>query len=99
MVYSPAIHRTVLYGGSSPVDRGTAKSYELGDTWERTGSVWLQKYPAHDPGKRGAHVMVYDSDNGRVLLFGGHAGTTAFNDTWAYQNGDWTQINTPTSPS
>jgi hypothetical protein len=99
MVYDPAIHRVVLYGGSSPVDRGTKQTYELNDTWERTQVRWIQHFPAHNPGKRGAHVMVWDSNRNRVLLFGGHNGSTALNDTWAYQNDDWTQIDTPNSPT
>src|SRR5204863_10137016 len=61
MVFSPALHRTVLYGGSAGVDHGTKLSYELADTWERTASAWVQRFPAHNPGPRTAHVMVYDS--------------------------------------
>src|SRR5947207_6703525 len=86
MVYSPALHRTVLYGGSSPIDRGTKLAYELSDTWERTTSLWVQRFPAHNPGPRAAHVMVYDPRGSRVLLFGGRTGTTVFGDLWPYQN-------------
>src|SRR5689334_24782233 len=71
MVFSPATHSIVLYGGSTGLDRGTNLIYELDDTWERIGSQWVQKFPAHNPGKRGAYVMDYDSKRGRVLLFGG----------------------------
>ena len=66
MVYSPALHRTVLYGGSSPVDRGTKLAYEFSDTWERTLTQWVQRFPAHNPGPRAAHVMVYDPTQSRV---------------------------------
>src|SRR5216117_2624186 len=80
MVYSPALHRIVLYGGSSAVDRGTKITYDLSDTWERSTSQWVQRFPAHSPGKRSAHVMAYDPSQSRVLLFGGRAGNTAFDD-------------------
>src|SRR5258705_254806 len=76
MVYSPAIHRTVLYGGSSPIDRGTKLAYEFSDTWERTITQWVQRFPAHNPGPRAAQVMVYDPTQSRVLLFGGRTGTS-----------------------
>jgi hypothetical protein len=98
MVYSPALHRTVLYGGSSPVDRGTKLAYELSDTWERTITQWVQRFPAHNPGPRAAQVMVYDPTQSRILLFGGRTGTSFFNDLWSYQNDDWTKINTATTP-
>src|SRR5207248_2668181 len=51
------------------------------------------------PGKRGAHVMVYDSGRGRVLMFGGHVGTTGLDDTWSYENGDWVRIEPANSPT
>src|SRR5262245_48333030 len=99
MVFSEATHRVVMYGGSTPLDRGTKTAYQLADTWERTGLRWVQRFPAHNPGRRAAHVMIYDSARGRVVLFGGFAGTTNFDDTWVYQNNDWRQLDTPTKPS
>jgi hypothetical protein len=98
MVYAQDLHRVVLFGGSTPVDRGTKLSYELNDTWEKTSSRWIQRFPAHSPSPRGAHVMVYDPQRARVVLFGGRTGTTAFNDTWIYKNGDWTKLDTATTP-
>src|SRR5262249_14535282 len=86
------------YGGASPLDHGTKISYELSDTWVRASAQWLQLFPEHNPGKRAAHTMVYDSIRGRMLLFGGRTGTTALEDTWTYQNDDWTKISTATSP-
>jgi hypothetical protein len=99
MVFSPALHRIVLYGGSTNIDRGTAQVYELDDTWERVGTQWVQRFPAHNPGKRSAHVMVYDSGRGRILLFAGRTGNTILNDTWSYENGDWLPIPTATVPT
>jgi hypothetical protein len=99
MVFAPNLHVTVLFGGSTPVDRGTAKIYELDDTWERQGSQWIQRFPAHNPGARGAHLMIYDSKRGRVVLFGGHNGNTDLNDTWIYQNGDWVPLLTVHTPT
>jgi len=99
MVYSAALHRLVLYGGSTSVDAGTKVAYDLNDTWEYTGVRWIQRFSAHNPGRRSAHVMVYDSNRNRILLFGGRAGTAAFSDTWVYENNDWKKIETPNAPS
>lgn len=99
MVFDNATHKIVLFGGISSVDRGTKLPYEFGDTWERSGIRWVQKFPNHSPSKRSAHTMIYDSARERVVLFGGRTGTTNLNDTWVYRNDDWTQLNTPNSPS
>ncbi len=98
MVYSADLHRIVLFGGSTPIDRGTSLAYELNDTWEKTSARWIQRFPAHDPGRRAAHVMSYDPVRARVVLFGGRVGTTNLNDTWIYKNGDWTKLEPATAP-
>ena len=97
--YVPSIGRAVLFGGSTAIDSGTKLSYELHDTWEWSGGRWNQRFPAHAPGARSGHDLVYDSLRERLVLFGGHAGKTDFNDTWLYKNNDWTRIETADSPS
>ena len=98
MVFSPALHRTVLYGGITTTDRGTKQAYDLSDTWEWYGSRWAQRFPAHNPGPRSGHVMVYDANRQRIVLFGGRHGFADFSDTWVYLNDDWTQLDTPNKP-
>jgi len=98
MAYDPVNGQSVLFGGITAVDSGTKKAYHLNDTWSWTGSRWIQRFPAHVPGARAGHVMVYDSTRNRIVMFGGRNDTTDLNDTWVYQNSDWTQINTPDSP-
>src|SRR5207244_1691557 len=90
--------RVVLFGGSTSVDHGTGLAYELGDTWERTASRWIQLFPAHNPGKRASHVMVYDSNRSHIVLFSGRSGATQLNDTWVFENNDWKELNTPNAP-
>lgn len=99
MVWNPAMHRAVLFGGSTGVDPGTKTAYELNDTWEWTGARWIQKFPAHSPGARAAESMVLDSLRNRVVIFGGRFQKINLNDTWSYDGNDWTQIPTATSPS
>lgn len=108
MVYDARTTRTVLFGGSTPLDAGTQLTYQLSDTWEWVGDHWVQRFPAHTPPGRSAHVMVYDSVRQRSIIFGGNATTTQptitstftyLNDTWAYDGTDWTQLTPATSPA
>jgi N-acetylneuraminic acid mutarotase len=99
MVWDAAIHRAVLFGGLTGIDAGTKLAYDLGDTWQWTGTRWIEQFPAHSPTARAAHAMVYDSLRGRVVIFGGRRAKTNLNDTWSYNGTDWTQIQTATSPS
>lgn len=101
MVWDDALHRAVLFGGSTNIDAGGTKlAYDFGDTWEWTGSRWVPVYPAHSPSARNTHAMVYDSARQRVVLFGGRVGTnTALNDTWAFDGTDWTELHPAASPS
>jgi len=60
----------VNYDGSYP---GAAVSPAFGDTWEwdpATGA-WSKLLPAISPGARHASAMVWDSQRGRAVLFGG----------------------------
>jgi N-acetylneuraminic acid mutarotase len=99
MVWDTAIHHAVLFGGLTSVDSGTKVAYELGDTWEWTGSRWIERFPAHSPSARAAESMVFDSKRNRVVIFGGRLGKLNLNDTWSYDGNDWTQITTATAPS
>ncbi|HEX3067032.1 MAG TPA: kelch repeat-containing protein [Thermoanaerobaculia bacterium] len=99
MVWDTAIHRAVLFGGLTALDAGTKIAYELGDTWQWTGTRWIETFPAHSPSARSGHLMVYDSARNRIVVFGGRHGKTNLNDTWSYDGNDWTQLFPPTSPS
>ncbi|MCO6437556.1 MAG: immunoglobulin domain-containing protein [Phycisphaerae bacterium] len=90
------LHRgvSVLYGGFGPGDY-------LDDTWEWDGVEWTQRFPAHNPGKRGQHEMVFDTTRNTVLLFGGWSATAGLNaDVWEYDGIDWTLLTTsPNGPT
>jgi hypothetical protein len=98
MVYDASVKRIILFGGTTAIDAGTRVSYDLDDTWEWNGSRWVERFLDVHPSKRSAHMMVYDSNHSRTILFGGHNALNYYNDTWSYQNGVWTQINTPNQP-
>lgn len=98
MVYDPISTHMILFGGLTAVDPGTKKAYHLNDTWEWTGSRWIQRFPDHSPGVRSGHVMVYDSNRAQIVMFGGRSDTADLNDTWIYKNNDWAEVIAPNSP-
>lgn len=90
----------VLFGGKGP-------SGALGDTWEFTGTAWIQLHPADSPSPRyGAGITDDPRPTGtvpsinqsqEVMLVGGTNGTAYFNDTWEF-NGtteSWTEVPYP----
>src|SRR5712691_12531974 len=93
MVFDESTGLTVLFGGETLTDAGTVQTYHPSETWVWTGDRWMQRYPANSPPGRSSHVMVYDSNRARILIFGGRTGTTTYtSDTWVYDDRDWTQI-------
>ncbi|HEX8153480.1 MAG TPA: hypothetical protein VF698_10160, partial [Thermoanaerobaculia bacterium] len=68
MVFDTTIGQSVMFGGQTPVDRATNRTYELAETWLWNGSRWTQTYPAHSPSGRAAHVFVWDSIRNRGVL-------------------------------
>ncbi|MCB9879096.1 MAG: hypothetical protein H6835_15985 [Planctomycetes bacterium] len=54
--------------------------------------VWQQAVPATQPAARSSAAIGTDLVGGRVLLFGGAAGTSYLGDTWAYDGTDWSPI-------
>ena len=95
----------VLFGGRGNEDPATGLTHASEETWTWIRGNWVQLFPAHTPPGRSSHAMVYDSKRGRVLMFGGRKESNVIrttwgflDDTWAWQNGDWTQIETATRP-
>lgn len=93
MAYFPATGETIVYGGMQ-------NATQFSDTWAWNGTGWLQKSPAHNPGQRVAHVMVYDSVRGEIVMFGGASITAGsqLNDTWVWNGTDWIQRSPVHSP-
>lgn len=95
----------VLFGGRGLLDNSTKLYHNTNETWLWNGR-WQQVFPEHAPPARGAHNLVYDSARERTVLFGGrvesedaaHPEPTFVNDTWIYQNGDWTQLEIADAP-
>jgi N-acetylneuraminic acid mutarotase len=80
MAYDPTSGRVILFGGGD----GEA---EYNDTWAYAlvENTLTELHPAGDlPRVRRFHAMVYDPDNGQVILFGGVSEQEPLSDTWAY---------------
>ena len=88
MTFDQDIGKVVIFGGSPG---GDAK---LGDTWlyDYTRNEWTQINSSDNPSARDHSRMVYDSEIGKVVLFGGTSGFhETWDDTWILDtvNGEW----------
>ena len=98
LVYDPARHVVVLFGGGDYATNGTY----LNDTWTWDGKRWHQQTPSSSPdiGLLGAN-LVWDNARQVVLLFGGMRDTTTdrvVSATWAWDGSDWHQLLASSSP-
>jgi len=101
MAYDSESDRTILFGG----DTGIGPSPWVDDTWayDFNTNEWTNMTPgqAARPSPRSGHLMAYDAQADRILLFGGSLGIWAYNDTWAYDfnTNAWTNVTPALSPS
>lgn len=89
LVYDEKREVVVLFGGSI---HNSGIIYD--DTWEWNGENWKYVDTPNRPGPREEPCGTYDSDQGKVILFGG----SSAEDTWEYDGSDWTPIITDHTP-
>lgn len=89
MAYESQHARVVLFGGRETGPNNTI----LRDTWTWNGTTWMQ-VATTGPRARTSHAMAYDSQRGRIVLFGGWPGSGYLADTWEWDGGGWTQVAT-----
>ena len=78
----------ILFGGRT-------NGAPLGDLWayDLAAGTWLQITADVAPPDRFGHNGVYDTTNKRMLIFGGQAGGSFFDDVWALENNTgWRQL-------
>ncbi len=94
--YDPSLNRMMIFGGNS---NGTL----LDDAWVLYNANGMGATPTwvpltfigSVPGSRGEASLVYDSNSGNALLFGGGGSTPNFlNDVWTLQNAVGIGVNT-----
>jgi hypothetical protein len=97
-IYDPVHDRIVLFGGNNDF---SPESRYLADTWalSLTSGEWSELAPlGTTPGGREGHGAIYDPDEHRMIVFGGHheiGGRGFRNDVWELSLGDtlrWSQI-------
>ncbi len=104
MVFSPADHGDVLFGGYQPLASAPYWVFYQ-DTWLMSGKTWSELVanssctPSTCPAGR-AGAMLAPLGTSGVLLFGGYNYTPnlggpvihAFGDTWLFSGGKWTNL-------
>lgn len=106
MIVDSLNQRIILFGGTS--DRLNGLNYN--DVWEipidtSQGYFWRKlSISGNSPAPRCDHSAIYDIEHHWMIVFGGHAGNTLFNDVWALNlslgSENWTQLTTSgTSPT
>jgi len=74
MAWDGARQVTVLFGGTRPPDSDPFTIDEYNDTWEWNGTDWVQVQLPSVPLARQQHALAYDSQRGKVVMFGGTSG-------------------------
>lgn len=97
LAYDQASKLVVLFGGWT-------NGIDYGDTWTYDGVDWVQAQPVTSPPARADNGLAYDPILKSVVLFGGlngpceDCGEGRLNDTWLWQQGNWSQLQTAESP-
>jgi len=81
LAFDPVNEKVVLFGGYGPEYPSGAP---LADTWEYDGINWVETRSSVSPSAREQHVLVYEGNNQKILLFGG----SGRGETWLYGNVD-----------
>jgi hypothetical protein len=84
MAYDAARRSVVLFGGSRDGDDKAV----LNDTWLWDGSTWRAVESTPRPPARSKHALAYDSERGRVVLYGGDG----HKDTWEWDGERWANV-------
>jgi len=93
-------NKALLFGGQGNKAVGNVRDWN--DTWcyDRDQNTWTEIISDPHPSDRNGHGMVGFDNDDKVLVFGGDTDSGFMNDTWIFDlsQGNWTQINTSTSP-
>jgi N-acetylneuraminic acid mutarotase len=96
MVYVPEAHGLFMFGGFSANDR-------ISDTWmyDIEGNAWTELDPPDGPSPRSDAAIVYDPENGVVILHDGYCRDDSHpGDVWVYDFsvGNWRQMDPDEGP-
>lgn len=92
MVYSPALAKTILFGGQT----GGCNS----DTWSFNGTTWTLESPVASPEGRAQLGLVYDQTLSRVVKLLGRCTIASYTTrVWTYNGTTWTEVVASPTPS
>jgi hypothetical protein len=96
-IYDPVRDRMVVFGGYSADFLNDVWALSLADSL-----VWTQLTPAGTPpSARYSHTAIYDPVRDRMVVFGGHDGSSPLNDVWALSlaaSPAWSQLAPAATP-
>ena len=98
LAWDPQSQQMILFGGELASDPYNAA---VKDTWEWNGTDWTMLIPSTtattSPPARSEASLAYDATSHALILFGGEASPTDFNnaqalgDTWEWNGTTWTE--------
>src|SRR5258706_10036725 len=92
----------VMFGGCSVLDPMNGCAYTpFGETWLWDGVAWAQHTAQSDPPPRAFQGMAFDAARGRIVMFGGCAGSMCavrLGDTWEWDGTRWHEKTPASSP-
>jgi hypothetical protein len=68
MVFNPITKKILLFGGYGPQWPDGKESL---DTWEFTGTNWVELLPGTSPSYRQQTILAFDGNQNSIILFGG----------------------------
>ena len=100
MAYNPKDAGVYLFGGANERE-------VLSDLWVLNGQRWKKIETESTPQPRTFAALTYDSENDRLVLFGGSKvlfgkgpdAQNLLNDTWQFKNDQWEKLITNNAPS
>jgi hypothetical protein len=100
MAYDPADGYLVLFGGCASGDFWFSTCTPTNATWIFQNNTWTQLNITISPPARFYSSLVWDPEDGSLVLFGGNGTSTVgfLNDTWTFVHGNWTQLHPTVSP-
>ena len=93
MAFDSQRGQVVVFGGEGFNTSGELSLFN--DTWIWDGSVWTEVTPpSSNPPAREQHDMVFDSQRGQIVMFGGGDSKSSIyrNDTWVWNGTGWVDI-------
>jgi len=96
MAYDSTNKLTILFGGV-PEDQAPPTGTDVTWAFNYSDRTWTNLNPTTKPSERYALRLVYDSENKRIILYGGNVDS---DETWTYDYSSnvWEQKNPATNP-